>query len=242
MCEPPVARPIRSKPPPNADTQVLRGENATPGWLRALYQRSGGAVVNRNGSRNAARAKRDAQLEALVDDGESYGWPDGPDVVVWNSGLHDMGNPAFNLSLWESSLRTAWRLLRSAAPRRRGAAPRQHIWMSIGAQYHDAGKKYADAPAAGNCPLQNGNVSGAVAVRPLYVHGVPLVRLMNQIAVKVAREQQRDGLSVDILDQEMLRELAPHDGDGIHCHRGAVCTSTLQYLLQLLELGAQPRD
>jgi len=64
---------------------------------------------------------------------------------------------------------------------------------------------------------------------------------MNAIGYKVAREQQHGRMAVDMLDQEMLRELKPRDGDGTHCRGSAiVCWGTLQLLLRLLELG--PRD
>jgi hypothetical protein len=40
-----------------------------------------------------------------------------------------------------------------------------------------------------------------------------------------------------ILDQEMLRELSPYDGDELHCIKGVVCSGTVDSLLKLIELG-----
>ena len=58
--------------------------------------------------------------------------------------------------------------------------------------------------------------SSHIGIRPIcrsrpHRHAIAVIKLMNQIEHEIAREH-----GADVLDQEMLRELAPYDGDGLH--------------------------
>ena len=54
---------------------------------------------------------------------------------------------------------------------------------------------------------------------------------MNEIGRALALERH-----AEVLDQELIRELSPNDGDGMHCISGLVCKGTLEALLHLLAL------
>ena len=55
---------------------------------------------------------------------------------------------------------------------------------------------------------------------------------MNQVAVRLALQH-----GADILDQAVIRELSPFDGDGMHCVGGVVCNGVMNALIRLIEIG-----
>ena len=66
----------------------------------------------------------------------------------------------------------------------------------------------------------------------LYSHPIPVLRDMDAAGRLLAEEH-----GADVLDQARIRELAPYDGDGMHCLLGVVCQGTMDALLQLIALG-----
>jgi hypothetical protein len=207
--------------------QVLSGGNATDNVARSHFIDSPSHYGRMSAQQHREeRARRAAIVRNLDDSGASYGWPRGPDVVVFNSGIHDLNN-GFSLSNWTRRLRSVWGLITSASD-----APRRphYIWMTIGGTYHRASKKMASHKlATGNC--RHEVINGTLYKRN-YTHAPPAMHLMNRIATDIALEY-----GASILDQEMLRELSPYDGDELHCIKGVVCSGTVDSLLKLIELG-----
>ena len=210
---------------------LLSGGNSTPGWFRDKYVRAHGGAHNAT-----SRAKLEAAMRERRDDGPSLGWPDGPDIVVFNSGVHDLNNMSFTLDAYERRLRETWRLIADAAPQRsRGPQRRRrhYIWMSVGSTYFDetvAMRPDGAAPSlVGSCLRER---IGNQTIARKYIHPKPMIMAMNVIGAQLAREY-----GADVLDQEGLRDLAPYDGDRVHCLGGLVCGGTLDSLVRLIELG-----
>ena len=184
---------------------MLQGGNSTPQWLRSM------AATSRRGTQ-FARDQRLEDPENQQDDGATLGWSEGPDVVIFNSGLHDM-QPGLNVSVYGDRLRALWSWMRE------WSMHAHFIWMSTGVVVNPRS-------------LQGGNNRTDCPTDRSYSHPVPVVRLMNQLASQIAIDH-----GADILDQARLRELTPLAGDGMHGLGGALNEGTLALLTRLIELG-----
>lgn len=189
---------------------LLRSGNSTPSWLRAFATTGHSRVT-------VAPQFREAILQR-EDDGAARGFPHGPNVLVINSGLHDLYyvSDEFGLSEYEQRLKALWTLIKDSRH------PALHvIWMTTGRVHEVHGRTHGGAPNhTKNCTDDT------------FAHPIPVIRLMNQIAVGLAHAH-----GADVLYQDRMRELRPADGDGMHCIRGAVCQGTLDTLVRLIELG-----
>lgn len=137
-----------------------------------------------------------------------------PDVVVFNSGLHDSirGGPhEFSIDDYEKKLKLAWSLLKSHA------IP-HYIWRSTSSKF-----VHNECPT----PRKDGSIG--------YTNcGQPGFKMMNDIAHRLATNN-----GASILDAWALRYISPLDGDGMHCENDPSCVAQVEYLLRLIELGPE---
>ena len=197
---------------------LISGGNATPGWLRERF-----AAID--------KARQSKMLNGgLRDDGASLGWPNGPDVIVLGSGVHDLGSRSFSLASYAAHARAVWELIVGAIPERRRARP-QLIWVSTGGVYvRPEDKRRRGQPKGANATGGNMTYCPMPSDPGAYSHPIPVLREMDVLTRRLAHEY-----GADILDQAKVRELSPYDGDGLHCVRGITCQGTLDALLTLLE-------
>ena len=186
-------------------------------WAPAKEPCQGAGAFGANG---LATPERRARLEALTRGGGAR-----PDVVLFNSGLHD----ANVRNRWTPKFSREQGAVRTSVPRRASRAPvrayprRQYvghladawkvlksvapnatmIWRTTSPQFHTF-----------ECELGHGN---------------PGVKIMNH----AARRAVPPGAKV--LDAWALRYGRPNGGDGHHCRSDASCVAQLRVLYALLK-------